>query len=211
MLRRATWLVFAVLGLLLAALQRTEAQSIFEFSASQSKLEMDVYKEGFFKAFGHDHLVGAREFSGRVVVDETRMEKSSVTLRVSAKSLTVMDPDASPKDRKEIQDTMQGETVLDAAKFPEIVFTSTGVGGIGGKAGAWRLTVEGTLKLHGTERKISFPLKLSLNGGQLAAEGELRLRQTDFGITPIKVGGGSVKVKDELRIRFEVRAGMSKP
>jgi len=30
--------------------------------------------------------------------------------------------------------------------------------------------------------------------------------QTDFGITPIKVGGGSVKVKNKVRIRFELVA-----
>jgi hypothetical protein len=30
------------------------------------------------------------------------------------------------------------------------------------------------------------------------------LRQKDFGITPVSVAGGSVKVKDEVRIEFEI-------
>jgi hypothetical protein len=32
------------------------------------------------------------------------------------------------------------------------------------------------------------------------------LLQTDFGITPIKIGGGAVKVKNKVRVRFDVVA-----
>jgi len=39
----------------------------------------------------------------------------------------VIDPGESEKDRKEVQATMEGEKVLDVAKFPEITFTSTAV------------------------------------------------------------------------------------
>jgi hypothetical protein len=34
--------------------------------------------------------------------------------------------------------------------------------------------------------------------------GSSQLKQTDFGITPVSVGGGTVKVKDELKLDFEV-------
>jgi hypothetical protein len=30
--------------------------------------------------------------------------------------------------------------------------------------------------------------------------------QTDYGITPVKAGGGTVKVKDELKITFTIVA-----
>ena len=36
--------------------------------------------------------------------------------------------------------------------------------------------------------------------------GEVSLLHTDFGIIPIRVGGGTVKVKDKIRIRFDVVA-----
>jgi hypothetical protein len=32
------------------------------------------------------------------------------------------------------------------------------------------------------------------------------LKQRDFGIEPVSVGGGTVKVKDELRVEFEIVA-----
>jgi hypothetical protein len=34
--------------------------------------------------------------------------------------------------------------------------------------------------------------------------GEVDIRQRDFGIEPIKVAGGVVKVKDELKVQFEI-------
>ena len=40
--------------------------------------------------------------------------------------------------------------------------------------------------------------------------GTARIRQTEFDIRPIQIGGGVVKVKNELEIRFELytRAGL---
>ena len=34
--------------------------------------------------------------------------------------------------------------------------------------------------------------------------GEVLIKQRDFGIEPIKVAGGAVKVKDELKVQFEI-------
>lgn len=34
--------------------------------------------------------------------------------------------------------------------------------------------------------------------------GVVQIKQTDFGIQPIKIGGGVIKVKDELEISFRV-------
>jgi polyisoprenoid-binding protein YceI len=36
--------------------------------------------------------------------------------------------------------------------------------------------------------------------------GSTKLKQTDFGITPVSVGGGTVKVKDELKLDFQILA-----
>ena len=34
--------------------------------------------------------------------------------------------------------------------------------------------------------------------------GSAKLRQTEFGITPVTIGGGAIKVKDEIRIEFDI-------
>jgi polyisoprenoid-binding protein YceI len=173
---------------------------------AKSKLQIDVAKEGAFKMFGHDHLIVAKGISGQVQFDPQKLEDSAVHLKVSAKSLTAVDPGESDKDRGDVQATMLGEKVLDVAKFPEIVFTSTRVSAVKKIADGWELTLAGTLNLHGVEKPISFPLRVHADAGQMRAQGEVSVLQTDHGITPIKVGGGSVKVKDKLKISFTIVA-----
>jgi hypothetical protein len=41
------------------------------------------------------------------------------------------------------------------------------------------------------------------DAGELHYRGSATLKQTDFGIKPISIGGGMVKVKDEVKIDFD--------
>jgi polyisoprenoid-binding protein YceI len=137
---------------------------------------------------------------------EADVSESSVRFVVEAKSLVVVDPGESEKDRKEVQETMLGEKVLNAARFPQIQFVSSKVRSIIRKGDATELQVEGTLSLHGVEKPVTLPIRLSVSNGQLTANGEIALLQTDYDITPIKVGGGTVRVKDKLKISFQIVA-----
>jgi polyisoprenoid-binding protein YceI len=62
------------------------------------------------------------------------------------------------------------------------------------------------LKLHGVEKPVSFPLALHVTGNQLRAQGQVPLLHTDYGIKPVKAGGGAITVKDELKINFNIVA-----
>jgi polyisoprenoid-binding protein YceI len=202
-LRLACILAGLALSTFATAAQEKTAYSI---DHGKSKLEIKVYKAGLLKAFGHDHLVSAGEISGRVEFDAQKIENSSVIAKVVAKSLSVSDPGESDKNRTEIQTTMTGPQVLDAAKFPAITFSSTSVSVVKTTADGWELTVAGKLNLHGVEKPISLPLQFHVESDQLVALGEVFLLQTEYGITPVSVAGGSVKVKDKLRIGFTIVA-----
>ena len=41
---------------------------------------------------------------------------------------------------------------------------------------------------------------------RLEAEGQFALRQTEYGIQPVSVAGGTIKVKDELKFSFNIVA-----
>jgi polyisoprenoid-binding protein YceI len=151
-----------------------------------------VYKAGLLSAFGHDHEIAAPIASGGV--DSAARE---VELHANAKALRVADPQASDKDRAEIQHTMLGPEVLDAERFPEIVFRSTAAQAAG--PNAWK--VEGKLTLHGETRPVSVEVRES-EGRYM---GTARLKQSDFGIKPVKVAGGTVRVKDEVKIEFAIQ------
>jgi polyisoprenoid-binding protein YceI len=98
-------------------------------------------------------------------------------------------------DLAEVQSNMQTK-VLESSRYPEIVFQSTRVERTGGSA--WK--VDGNLILHGVIRPLTFDVRRE-NGAYV---GMAHIKQTDFGIQPIRVGGGLVTVKNELDIRFEV-------
>jgi polyisoprenoid-binding protein YceI len=91
---------------------------------------------------------------------------------------------------------MVGPKVLDSTQFHEIRFHSTEVS----RSGENRWTVHGNLTLHGQ----THPLKIDVGREQGRYRGSARFRQTEFGITPVTVAGGTIKVKDEVRVEFEI-------
>jgi polyisoprenoid-binding protein YceI len=162
-----------------------------EIDVEHSTLTIRVYKTGLFSAFAHDHEISAPIRQGGF--DD---EKQTAELSVDARSLRVLDPGVSASDRAQIQATMLGPKVLDTDKFQEIKFHSTRIERLG--EGKW--TVNGELTLHGQTR----PVKLEVEGEKGHYRGSAVLKQRDFGITPVSIAGGSVKVKDEIRVEFEI-------
>ena len=160
--------------------------------AAKSVMTVRVYKTGVLSALGHDHQITAPVSGGKVDAKAGQVE-----LRVKAGALKVSDPGVSDKDRAEIQTTMLGTEVLDAEHNAEIVFKSTAAEPAG--AGAW--TVHGNLTLHGQTRPVTVAVKES-TGHYI---GTASLKQSDFGIKPVKAGGGTVKVKDEIKIEFDIQ------
>jgi polyisoprenoid-binding protein YceI len=193
-------------ALLVAAAALAQEKPNYSIDGARSKVEINVYKEGFFKAFGHDHLIAAKELAGQVQFDPEKIDQSTVRLTFPTKSITVLDPGESEKDRRDVQATMEGEKVLDAARFPEIRFSSSGVSAVKKASDGWALTLSGKLSLHGVEKQVSLPLRVHFDAAALRGEGEISILQTDYAITPVKVGGGAVKVKDKLKINFIVVA-----
>jgi polyisoprenoid-binding protein YceI len=117
----------------------------YTLDRKQSRLEIRVFREGFLKAFGHDHVISATELSGQIQLAQPNFTESSVTLVVETSSLVVVDPGETEKDRNQVQSTMLGDTVLDAARYPQIRLTSSGVRSVTQKEGVTELQIEGTL------------------------------------------------------------------
>ena len=158
----------------------------------KSTMTVHVGKAGAFSAFGHSHEIAVPVQRGEVDVSKRRIE-----LRVRADALRVRPSGESDKDREQIQATMVGPDVLDARRYPEIVFQSTAAGPTG--AGAWR--IEGNLTLHGQTQ----PVSVSVNEKDNHYIGNASFKQTEFGITPVRVAGGAVRVKDEVRLEFDIQ------
>lgn len=164
-----------------------------EIDIQKSVMTVHVSKSGLFSAFAHNHDISAPIRKGTV-----SERGRSVELTVDARQMRVMDKEVSEKDRAEIQETMLGPKVLDSGQFQEIRFHSTAVESVG--EGRWR--VSGELTLHGQTR----PFKLEVRSQNGHYQGAAQLKQRDFGIEPVSVGGGTVKVKNELQVEFDIVA-----
>jgi polyisoprenoid-binding protein YceI len=177
-----------------ASFHRTAIAETRQIDPEQSKLTVFVYKSGLFSAFADDHVIDGSIASGTI----SDAAPLSVAIEVRAGDLKVRDPNLSAGKRAEVQMRMLGPEVLDTQKFPAIAFESTMVE----PGGADRWTVTGSLTIHGRTRPVTFPVSRA-NGRY---RGSVTLKQRDFGIMPISIAGGTVKVKDEIKIEFDVVA-----
>jgi hypothetical protein len=160
--------------------------------AGRSRVEVDVSRSGLLSAFGHDHRITAPISSGQV-----RSEGGPrAEIAFDARSLRVADGGLSDSDREKVQAAMEGPDVLDAERYPEVAFRSAVIEA----AGPDRWKVEGSLTLHGQTRTVR--ADVSLSAGRY--RGSVAFKLTDFGIRPPVVAGGTVRVRDEVRIVFEV-------
>ncbi len=179
----------SILFLLVAAAAPAAEKPI---DVAHSTITIHVLKAGLLSALGHEHWIAAPIASG--AYDDGASARIEFKVD-SAKMLLKPDPKVNAKDEATIQKEMQDD-VLESAKFPEIRFRSTS---IQKSSAGWK--VEGSLTLHG----VTKPVKLDVKKNGDAYSGMTKIKQTDFGIKPVTAAGGSIKVKDEIEVAFEIR------
>jgi len=158
----------------------------------RSTITIHVGKAGIFSVAGHEHWVNAPISSG--VIRESPAPQVEFTIE-TVKMTVKPDPKVDAKTQAEIQKDMR-EMTLETQKFPLIIFRSSRVDKLA--EGQWK--VEGNLSLHGVAKPVGLTVKRS--GESYTAQ--TVLKQTDFGINPITVGGGVIKVKNEVEIDFQI-------
>jgi polyisoprenoid-binding protein YceI len=162
-------------------------------------LEVHTYRAGLLGGLGHEHDIRAHAFTGTVVYDAADPSRSRVALTVLTDSLRVV-PAGDSADIPAITKAMR-EHVLDVARFPEISFASTDV-----TVGGDTVHLRGNLTMVGVTRPVELDLALDVTPTVLHVSGWFAAKQTDFGIHPYSAGLGTVKVKNEVTFRLDVRA-----
>ena len=177
--------------LVLATATHLAAAQAVDVDAGRSSITVKVDKTGLFSAFAHNHTIQAPIASGKLDT-----EKRTATLTFNAKEMKVLDEGVKDSEKAEIEQTMKSDKVLDIQRFPEIRFQSTSIA----LQDSGHYLVRGGLTLHGTTRPVEFPV--AFTKGRYT--GAVKLKQTDFGITPVSIAGGAVKVKDVIEVVFEI-------
>ena len=179
-----------LVGCALALLGVTQSgQTAVRIDTTHSKMTVFVYKEGIFAFAADNHEVTSPISSGSF--DQAT---KTVDVKVDVTKMQVQDP---PSRRDKVQANMVGPDVLDMTKYPDITFHSTKIDT--GNAARW--TVHGDLTLRGQTHPIVFEV---VRKDDEHFTGSAMVRQTVFGITPIKIAGGTVRVKDDVKVVFDI-------
>jgi polyisoprenoid-binding protein YceI len=174
--------------------------------AASSQVLIEVGKTGMLGFAGHAHEVAATDVRGRVTFDPADLSRTSIRLEFPAAALRLTGKDEPPADLVEVQNVMQSDRVLDAARCPTITFASRRVEVTPRGAGSADVVIDGDMTLRAVTHPMTIRAAVLLDGGgRMTARGSFVLKQTDFGMVPVTAMGGTIRVKDELEIRFVLR------
>jgi polyisoprenoid-binding protein YceI len=186
----------------------TSETSVFLRSPpDKSEFIAKVDNSGVFKLLGDNHAIRVTDYRAEVMFDEQNDASSSVKLVIPAASLKVLDPKLPDAKRVKVQERMEGPEVLDVARFPEITFQSREVK----RVADGRYRVEGDLEIRGTLRPMILDVSMIREASVYHARGEIRISQVEFWIQPIAVLGGMLKVKDEMKVVFDLALAPVRP
>lgn len=189
----------------------------WRLQSDASHVRILVYRGGRLARFGHNHVVEVTGLTGEIVLSVPNKIGQGGAYRFDlqflAKDLQVDRPEARKRQGGDFakplsesaivgtRDNMLSEAVLDAVRFPAVRLKA-----VGRQYQIGRNTIPVMISLHGAERTLEVPVQLMISNDRLLATGQLRIKQTNFGITPFSVMFGALKVKDALDIEFELVA-----
>ncbi len=162
------------------------------------ELRVFVYRGGAAARLGHNHVLRAGDLrvtwaaAGpelRFRLDALAIDPPALRERQGEGFTSAVDDEARAGTRANLL------KALDAAAHPEVVVRTVQQVGEGG-----RRAVEAEITLHGVTRRQWFVAEVA---GR-RAQGELVVRQSEFGIQPFTVLGGLLAVQDALVVQFEL-------
>ena len=179
----------------------TAAATIYVLDSGVSRFTARAFVTGLLASMGHNPTFAIRQFTGEAKFSNEAPEQASVRVVVQAGSLELTDH-VSDKDRRKIERTTRNE-VLETSRFPEIVFEASNPSMSKGGEGHYWANINGKLTIRGITQPQQISAQVSVTGDQLRASGEFTVRQSSFGIKPVSVAGGTLKLKDDVKVTFD--------
>ena len=62
------------------------------------------------------------------------------------------------------------------------------------------------MTLHGSRVRREFPFRVAIKDDEIAVNGSIVVKQSDFGIATVLGPDGAIRVQDEVNLRFQIRA-----
>jgi len=176
----------------------------YRIDASRGSFTAQAFAKGMLSFMGHNPTFAVSRYGGEIQLDSSNSQVDSMLLIAQADKLSLVDK-VSAKDAAEIVNTMR-EEVLEISKHPEIVFVSRDVSMKQIAGTKYAVQINGSLSLHGETRGQAIKAEAEIVGKTIRAQGKFKLKQSDFSIKQVKALGGTLKVKDEVEISFDITA-----
>jgi polyisoprenoid-binding protein YceI len=177
----------------------------FELGPSDGRLLVKTGREGLAARAGHDLTLEITRWSAQLTVPDAEgggIAAATLTAELDLGSLAVRTGTGGAKpltdrDRRDIEGQARkilGDSATASFTSAKVIPSSSGGSAANG-------AIEGTLTLHGTSRPLRLQV-ISPAPGQF--RGSATVRQTDFGLTPYSGFFGTLKLKNEVAVEFEV-------
>jgi polyisoprenoid-binding protein YceI len=177
--------------------------------ADRSRLIIHVTRRGLLSGLAHDHHFDATSWQASASHDPGAPGAVRVELVVQAGSLRDRQEALSEPDRLKVDQRAAGPETLDAARFPEIRFVADRLVPAAPPPGEQEPGLDGslfgTLTLHGQQRALVAPVHAIRAGEGWRVTGTVRFKQSEFGIEPYSGFAGTVGVRDEVEVEYELR------
>jgi polyisoprenoid-binding protein YceI len=184
----------------------------FAVDPGRTSLVVQVFRDGVAARFGHDHVVRATAFSGRVNYDTAAPDGSSIRVDVDTTRLEVDDRatrrkfgligEPSAADVADIERSMKAATQLDVSTFPRMTFVSTRM-----TADAQdRYVVSGQLTIRAVSNAVRFPARVWMEGNLFRASATLEFLQSSFGYAPYRALLGAIRNRDDVKLHVDLTA-----
>ncbi len=167
-----------------------------------SQFTVQAFASGMLSFLGHSPTFAVRDFTGSVAFAGGTIDTMRLELAVRAASLELLDK-VRPSDRREIEGMMRGD-VLEAEAYPEVRFVSEEVAGGPVAQGHYRARIAGRLSLHGVTQPHAVNAEVLHFADGVRLRGESLLRLSDYRIRPVTALGGTIRLKDEVKVAFNL-------
>jgi len=174
----------------------------YRFDSNQSRLTVRAFATGLLSFAGHSPTFAVRDLRGGVRFERGGTDGMALELAVAADALGLVGS-FSDSDRREIESRMIRD-VLQVAAHPTITFEAVEIPVAPIAPGRSRLRINGRLSLHGVTRDHPVDAELQVLDDALRVLGECPLRLSDYRISPVTALGGTIRLKDELHLTFDI-------
>jgi polyisoprenoid-binding protein YceI len=171
---------------------------------AHSRFTAQAFAGGLLSFAAHSPTFAVRNFEGGLRWQPQTSDGADLQVAVRADSLELVDA-VRPADRAEIEGRMRRE-VLEVAAYPEIRFRATEIATAPVAGDRYRLHIVGPLSLHGVTNRLAVEADLFLYNDGVRVGGEFALRLSDYRIRPVTALGGTIKLRDQLRLAFDIVA-----